>query len=65
MQSVTKMYDVLKWLIPQILKFPRSYKFTLGDSQLVGWVEERNPTIKHNIFPIVEIIDNAISACKN
>jgi hypothetical protein len=31
MQSVTKMYDVLKWLIPQISKFPRSHKFTLGD----------------------------------
>jgi len=25
------MYDVLKWLIPQISKLLRSYKFTLGD----------------------------------
>lgn len=31
MQAVTRMYDVLKWLIPQIAKFPRSHKFTLGD----------------------------------
>ncbi len=31
MQAVTKIYDVLKWLIPQISKMPRSHKFTLGD----------------------------------
>jgi ATP-dependent DNA helicase RecG len=27
----------------------------------VGWVEERNPTIRHDVFPIVGIMDNAIS----
>ena len=31
MQAVTKVYDVLKWLIPKISKLPRSHKFTLGD----------------------------------
>lgn len=31
MQAVTKIYDVLKWLMPQISKLPRSHKFTLGD----------------------------------
>lgn len=31
MQAVTKMYDVIKWLIPRVNKFPRSHKFTLGD----------------------------------
>jgi len=31
MQAVTKMYDVLMWLLPQIAKLPRSHKFTLGD----------------------------------
>ena len=31
MQAVTKIYDVLKWLLPQISKIPRSHKFTLGD----------------------------------
>ena len=31
LQAVTKLYDVLKWLIPQISKLPRSHKFTLGD----------------------------------
>ena len=31
MQAVTKMYDVIKWLIPQVAKLPRSHKFTLGD----------------------------------
>jgi len=30
-QAVTKVYDILKWLIPQISRFPRSHKFTLGD----------------------------------
>lgn len=28
---VQKMYDLIKWLIPQIAKLPRSHKFTLGD----------------------------------
>jgi four helix bundle protein len=28
---VTKFYDIMKWLIPQISKLPRSHKFTLGD----------------------------------
>jgi hypothetical protein len=30
-QAVTKVYDILKWLIPQMSRFPRSHKFTLGD----------------------------------
>ena len=29
--AVSKMYDLIKWLIPQIAKLPRSHKFTLGD----------------------------------
>lgn len=28
---VTKMYDLVKYLIPIINRFPRDYKFTLGD----------------------------------
>ncbi|MBD3181921.1 diversity-generating retroelement protein Avd [Candidatus Poribacteria bacterium] len=31
MKAVAKMYDVLKWLLPQVSKLPRSHKFTLGD----------------------------------
>jgi hypothetical protein len=30
-QAVPKLYDFIQWLIPQIAKFPRSHKFTLGD----------------------------------
>ena len=30
-QAVAKVYDILKWLIPQMSRFPRSHKFTLGD----------------------------------
>ena len=30
-QAVPKLYDVIKWLFPQVEKFPRSHKFTLGD----------------------------------
>jgi len=29
--AVSKMYDLIKWLIPQIAKLPKSHKFTLGD----------------------------------
>lgn len=29
--AVTKLYDVILWLIPQVEKFPRDYKFTAGD----------------------------------
>jgi len=28
---VTKMYDLVKYLIPIVNRFPRDYKFTLGD----------------------------------
>jgi len=28
---VQQMYNLIKWLIPQIAKLPRSHKFTLGD----------------------------------
>ena len=28
---VTKMYDLVKYLIPIINRFPRDFKFTLGD----------------------------------
>ena len=29
--AVSKMYDLIKWLLPQIAKLPRAHKFTLGD----------------------------------
>jgi len=31
MQAVTKMHDVIKWLMPRVEDFKRSFKFTLGD----------------------------------
>lgn len=29
--AVTKLYDIILWLLPQVEKFPRDYKFTVGD----------------------------------
>ena len=29
--AVTKLYDIILWLMPQIEKFPRDFKFTIGD----------------------------------
>lgn len=29
--AVTKLYDIILWLMPQIEKFPRGLKFTVGD----------------------------------
>ncbi len=29
--AVTKLYDIILWLMPQVEKFPRDYKFTIGD----------------------------------
>lgn len=29
--AVTKLYDIIRWMIPQVEKLPRRYKFTLGD----------------------------------
>lgn len=29
--AITKLYDLLLWMIPKIEKFPRSQKFVLGD----------------------------------
>ena len=28
---VTKMYDATLWILPKVEKFPRSYRFTVGD----------------------------------
>jgi hypothetical protein len=45
--AVTKLYDIILWLIPQIEKFPRDYKFTLGDR------------ILNNIFDSLEAVIEA------
>ena len=29
--SITKTYDLLKWLMPTVSKFPREKRFTLGE----------------------------------
>jgi hypothetical protein len=29
--AITKLYDLLLWMIPKLEKFPRSQKFVLGD----------------------------------
>ena len=29
--AITKLYDLLLWMIPKLDKFPRSQKFVLGD----------------------------------
>lgn len=28
---ITRVYDLLLWLLPKVEKFPRSHKFTIGD----------------------------------
>ena len=30
-KAVPKLYDVIVWILPQVEKFPRAQKFTLGD----------------------------------
>jgi len=34
--AITKLYDLLLWMIPKIEKFPRSQKFVLGDRTTRG-----------------------------
>lgn len=29
--ALTKTYDLILWLFPQVAKFPRNYRFILGD----------------------------------
>ena len=29
--AVTKCYDIIQWLFPQLSKFPRDFKFIVGD----------------------------------
>ena len=33
---VTKAYDLALWLLPQLAKFPREHRFTLGDRLEAG-----------------------------
>ncbi len=28
---ITKTYDIIIWALPQLIKFPRSFRFTLGE----------------------------------
>ena len=30
-KAAPKLYDVIVWILPQVKKFPRTQKFTLGD----------------------------------
>jgi hypothetical protein len=30
-EAVTKCYDIIKWLFPQLDRFPRTFKFIVGD----------------------------------
>ncbi len=30
LNAITKLYDLIKWSLPQIVKFPRAHRFTLG-----------------------------------
>ena len=30
-KAVPKLYDVIVWILPQVEKFPRAQKFTIGD----------------------------------
>ena len=36
---IQKTYDIIKWLIPKIEKFPRSQKFVLGDRIEVAFLD--------------------------
>jgi hypothetical protein len=45
--SITLTYDLLKWSIPTIEKFPRSQRFLLGDR------------IENNILDILELLIRA------
>ena len=36
---IQKTYDVIKWIIPKIEKFPRSQKFVLGDRIEVAFLD--------------------------
>ncbi len=38
-QAVQSCHDVLRWLIPQLDKFPRSRRFTLGEQLESGLLE--------------------------
>lgn len=29
--AIVKAYDLLKWMLPHVAKFPREHRFTLGD----------------------------------
>ena len=36
LKVVTKAYDLVMWLLPQVSKFPRDYRFVLGDRIMNG-----------------------------
>ncbi|MBI2876701.1 MAG: diversity-generating retroelement protein Avd [Candidatus Tectomicrobia bacterium] len=36
LKVVTQTYDLVMWLLPQVSKFPRDYRFVLGDRIING-----------------------------
>ena len=44
--AVTKLYDIILWLMPQVEKFPRSVKFTLGDRVIVNLLDSLETLIE-------------------
>ena len=47
LKVVTKIYDFILWTIPQVVKFPRSHRFVLGEK------------IENNLYDLLEEIIEA------
>ena len=42
LKAITKTYDLILWSIPQVVKFPRSHRFVLGER------------IENNLYELLE-----------
>lgn len=56
--ALTKTYDLMLWLFPQVGKFPKQYRFILGDriENLLLDVCGGHQKLKSNLTPIRTII---------
>ena len=49
---LTKLHDLLLYVVPVLAKFPRDHKFTLGDRILLRLLDVQEKKVSEKVSPI-------------
>ena len=68
-QAVQSCHELLVWIIPHIHKFPRQYRFTLGErleNRLLGVLEELlDAAYSKNPLPALQRANRHLDICRH